>query len=182
MRVVSLFDRTGSWSAPWLEAGHIVERVELSDGNDVRLWDPRGVADVVLAAPPCQALGRLRHFSSMTLGEGLALVRRTVELVAAMQPRVWCVENPYGSLAGLVLGRATIVVKWSDYGWPVCKKTSLWGVFVPPVPSTLGAIPTHVIGSYTNATGLRTRPRINGKLNDVTPPAFARAFYEANRG
>ena len=51
--ILSLFDQSGVWSKPYKEAGYNVIRVDLSEGDDVRLFkivpDVRGI----LAAPPC---------------------------------------------------------------------------------------------------------------------------------
>ena len=55
--ILSLFDYSGSWSQPYVDAGYEVVRVDLkSTGQDVRLITrdrlPGGVVGV-MAAPPC---------------------------------------------------------------------------------------------------------------------------------
>lgn len=177
MRLVSLFDRTGIWSDPW-KAVATVERVDLSLGLNVLEWEPNGPAEVVLAAPPCGALGRLAHFcKEMTTQEGLELVNRTRQLIEEMSPSVWCIENPQGSRARIVLGPPKLMVRWSQYGFPAEKRTWLWGRFKPPIPTTPMAVPSKVIGKRGSRPASQELAK---NLRDNTPHGFAQAFFEAN--
>jgi hypothetical protein len=52
--ILSLCDRTGNWSRPYEEDGYDVIRVDLEDGQDVRLLElPNRPVHGILAAPPC---------------------------------------------------------------------------------------------------------------------------------
>ena len=57
MTVLSLFDFSGSWSAPYEQAGYTVIRVDIKAGIDLLTWNykqiERGQVVGILAAPPC---------------------------------------------------------------------------------------------------------------------------------
>lgn len=169
---------------------------DLTVRDAVKRW-PR--PDVVLMAPPCQALSNLRHVrtvnggkatpgrESMTTDEGLALVRWCVEYATAVQPRVWCLENPARSLAWTVAERRQVLL-WGWFGYPAEKPTGLAGDFeavpspfpLPEIDPTGGLLPN---GEPRRPCALR--PGVGGVqampsyLRSRTPPDFARAWWAA---
>lgn len=52
--ILSLFDHSGEWSRPYLEAGYRVERIDIQDGRDIMAFDWRQFGPIhgILAAPP----------------------------------------------------------------------------------------------------------------------------------
>lgn len=96
--------------------------------------------DVIHASPPCTA------FSVASIGHhwrgghrayipktdeallGLALLRRTIEIIEAVKPKVWYIENPRGLMRKmpetLVLPRKTIW--YCRYGDSRAKPTDIW--------------------------------------------------------
>lgn len=64
--LLSLFDRTGAWSQPYVDAGYSVKRYDIASGDDlVRFFPVADIFDIkkrgqrvsgVLAAPPCTSL------------------------------------------------------------------------------------------------------------------------------
>ena len=208
MIVLSLFDSTGTWSA-FAPPEATVYAVDL-DPKPLEWSRARGVQhitgdvrdllsldlprpDVLLMAPPCQALSNLRHVRtvnggkavggvpSMSTEEGLALVRLCARLAAWIRPAVWCVENPARSLAWSIVPRRQ-VVKWGWYGFPAEKPTGLGGDFAPvAIPSPLPTIDPTDGGRRPCAA----RPGVGGVqampsyLRSRTPPAFARAWWAA---
>lgn len=208
MIVWSLFDSTGTWAAfappgatvyaidlepkplEWAQARG-VQHVQANVCDLLKLDLPR--PDVLLCAPPCQALSNMRHVRtvnggkptegviSMTTEEGLALVRLCVRLATWTRPTVWCVENPRKSLAWSVLPMRQMVL-WGWYGYPAEKPTGLGGDFQPvAAPFPLPFIDPTEGGRRPCAA----RPGVGGVqampsyLRSRTPPAFAQAWWAA---
>jgi len=96
-----------------------------------------------------------------------------LRIVLISEPTFWCLENPVGRLNKWI-GQPVMYFNPCDYGDPYTKKTALWGKFnIPeknPVEPTEGS-KMHLIPPCENRQELRS----------ITPPGFARAFFEANR-
>jgi hypothetical protein len=160
----------------------MVRRVDLQDGQDVRLleWSSEPVHGI-LAAPPCDhfALSGTRWWKGKgekALIDGLAIVDACLRAVAIYKPAWWVLENPVGRLRKY-LGPPTFTFQPCDFGDPYNKRTLLWGSFVSPMPlvsvqATRPVAPT--LGSM-----MHTMIRDKGKRS-VTPAGFAQAFFEAN--
>lgn len=220
MIVWSLFDSTGTWAA-FAPSGATVYAVDLNPkplewsrargvvhvGADVALvgWAvglawillaARPRVDVLLCAPPCQALARQRHLAgrqggrtgpcapSMSTEDGLALVELCVLLASHLRPAVWCVENPGSSLAWTVTPRVQrVLLGW--WGFPAEKPTGLGGDFeLVALPFPLPAIdPTdggrRPSGAIKGKGGVQAMPSY---LRSRTPPGFARAWWAAQQG
>lgn len=150
---------------------------------------------VLLMAPPCQALSRQRHLAgrqggrtgpnrrSMTTEEGLELVRFCADFVTRWTPAVWSLENPACSLAWSVVPRRQRLL-WGWYGYPAEKPTGLGGHFTPVLlpfplpeidPTDGGRRPS---GARKGVGGVQAMPSY---LRSRTPPAFARAWWAAQR-
>ncbi len=176
---------TGSWSKPYADAGYDVMLIDpiLGGALDVRLLElksitDRGVVHGILAAPPCT------HFSgsgarwwkakgSESLLEGLSVVDACLRIILLMKPKFWCLENPVGRLNRWI-GQPEMYFNPCDYGDPYTKKTALWGRFKPPtkkpVEPTEGS-KMHLLPPGKNRQMLRS----------ITPPGFAKAFFESNQ-
>ena len=208
MVVWSLFDSTGTWAA-FAPPDAEVYAVDLTPKPlmwsvargvhhvqaDVRAVRMLGLPrpDVLLMAPPCQALARQRHLAgrqggrtgpcppSMTTEEGLALVRVCLDLADHLRPVVWCLENPASSLAWSIVPRVQrVLLGW--WGFPALKPTGLGGSFAPvPLPFPLPEIdPTdggrRPSGAVKGKGGVQAMPSY---LRARTPPGFARAWWAA---
>lgn len=205
MRLISLFDFSGTWSAPW-RATHDVVQVDIQHGQDVLDVKPGDFTDVdvVLAAPPCTYYTKAgsRYWAQWdadgTTEASVRLVRHTLDLIRAWAPRVWCIENPAGRLPLLVpelseVARLT-VQPWHFAGWVApedrtlvycwldlerAKKTTvLWGRFFPPTrrPEEAQVCP----GGQTATSWIG--PGAGRKnLRSRTPTGLARAFHDANQ-
>lgn len=177
--VLSLCDKSGVWSDPWASAGYDVLKVDLQNGQDVRLLEHMDDAPrVILAAPPCTefASSGARWWAQkgeQALRDALAVVDACLRAVAIYRPRVWALENPSGRLSRY-LGPPTGTFQPADYGDPYTKLTLLWGDFTMPqknpVEATLGSMMHRVPPS-------QERQNIRSK----TPGGFSEAFYMANR-
>jgi len=177
--IYSLCDKSGVWSEPYKQAGYKVVRIDLSNGDDVRLLQvPAASVHGVLAAPPCT------HFAGSgarwwkdkgdaALIEGLSVVDACIRFIIAVNPVWWALENPVGRL-NKYLGPPTMSFQPCDYGDPYTKKTNLWGKFNAPGKWN-PVYPSE--GSKMH----RLPPSENRQeLLSITPAGFARAFFEAN--
>lgn len=146
------------WSRPFAERGHVVVGLDLDPRFGAELTRDvlttsaseivealGGRPDVVLASPPCETFsvasighhwtGGRRAYEPKTeeARVGLAVARRTVELIAELSPTFAVVENPRGVLRrlGVVPGEPS-TVWYCHYGETRAKPTDLWGVPFPP--------------------------------------------------
>lgn len=177
MRVVDLFAGLGGWSEPARERGYDVLTVDIDPRfgtdlvADVLQLRPEdlGPCDLLLASPPCEA------FSTMSFGHhwhagripatrhaetSIALVAKTLELVDALDPPAWILENPVGMLRKLpvVGGRERRTVTYCQLGEIYRKPTDLFGGFPPslrlPAPCSNGS-PCHVAAPRGSRTGVQ---------------------------
>lgn len=96
-----------------------------------------------------------------------------MHIIIVANPVFWAIENPIGRL-GDVLGPPVMYFNPCDYGDPYTKKTCLWGNFKKPKKSPV---------EPTEGSKLwRLSPsKDRAKLRAITPPGFAKAFFESNR-
>lgn len=176
--IVSLFDFTGVWSQPYLEAGYDVRRFDLRNGDDVRLLQHLDKpVHGVLAAPPCTdfAVSGARWWRAKgeaALLAGLATVDAACRFILAHNPKWWALENPVGRLRRY-LGPPALIFDPCDYGDPYTKRTLLWGRFQAPERSPVDPV------EGSKMWRLPPSPD-RAALRSVTPAGFARAFFAAN--
>lgn len=178
--ILSLFDYSGSWSLPYRRAGYDVVQIDIKHGEDVRLLKKLDKPVYgVLAAPPCTHLASSgarwwRDKGDKALLDSLALVDAAMRIIMVHQPVFWCIENPVGRLVHY-LGEPVYSFDPCDFGDAYTKRTLLWGEFNAPVKRPV--FPR--MGSYMHT--LPQSPE-RAALRSITPPGFARAFFEANSG
>lgn len=180
--ILDLCAGSGSWSRPYASAGYRVLSCTLPDA-DVRTMPQLGPVWGVLAAPPCDqfSLARNGHPNlPRDIRGGLEVVSACLRLIVASRPRWWALENPVGML-GRFLGAPRDTWDPCDFGDPWTKRTALWGEFsLPkrgPFVAPLGSGPFCALCdperrnlAWCNVAAHRA----------VTPPGFARRFFEAN--
>lgn len=164
--IFDLCGGSGSWSAPYVEAGYLVVLVTLPL-LDVRTWTPPCRPWGILAAPPCNEFSRAKR-DERDYVEGMACVNACLRLVAQCRPRWWALENPQGGDLAQFIGPPTWTFQPYDFGDPWTKATGIWGEFSPP----MNRRPVVPAGSAMDRRTAAERA--------VTPPGFARAFFEAN--
>lgn len=174
--ILDLCGGTGAWSKPYREAGYDVRPVTLPE-QDVRLYcPPSGVAGI-LAAPPCTHLSGsgARWWGAKgeeALLDALSVVDACLRIILMARPAWWCMENPVGRLPRYI-GKPRCYFQPWHYGDPYTKKTALWGSFT--MPECRLAMP--LMGSAMH----RLAPAPDrAEKRSITPPGFARAFFEAN--
>lgn len=170
--ILDLCGGTGAWSAPYREAGYNVQLVTLPE-QDVRLYTPPDYVHGVLAAPPCTCFSYARNrypAKGDELAAAIGVVAACLRVIAMCQPKWWALENPV-NLLRRHLGEPQFKFSQWEFGDPAEKRTGIWGRFTEP----------------TRKPGRRTKPSTwntstpNAHPNDaITPPGFARAFFEAN--
>lgn len=181
--ILSLCDHSGNWSRPYEEAGYEVLRVDLQDGQDVRLIRHLGrPVHGILAAPPCDhfAASGARWWAAkgeQAVLDGLAVVDACLRAVAIYRPEWWALENPVGRLRHF-LGPPAFTFNPCDFGDPYTKRTHLWGHFTPPVPIVSAQARRPVAATLGSKMHRMSSSRKNERSE--TPAGFARAFHEAN--
>ena len=185
--ILDLCGGTGSWSDPYREAGYNVRVITLPE-QDIRLFRPPVGVYGVLAAPPCTEFSFAKHFHGKgnyrhNFIAGLEIVSACMRIILTSSPEFWCLENPKGYLCKW-LNEPTFTFEPWQYKDNYQKRTCLWGKFIVPKPIT-----------YTRPRGLKKfsllksreiYPEYCGQLTRterraITPPGFARAFFESNR-
>jgi hypothetical protein len=117
--ILSLFDYTGSWSAPFADAGHNVIQLDIKhdpEFADVRrfschhLLEVMGIdwVDAIIAAPPCDSFTKSgaqywpeKDRDGRTKASA-HLVRQVLRCVDLYKPDWWVMENPAGRLSSVV--------------------------------------------------------------------------------
>jgi hypothetical protein len=172
--ILDLCAGTGAWSQPYVEAGYDVRRVDLP--CDVRLLRYREYGARVwgvLCAPPCTVFSYARNRyepKEDELREALSIVDACLRAVRLYTPMWWALENPVNKLRRY-LGQPRWTFRQWQYGDPGEKPTALWGTFEPPM---------FRVGQRTKPSTFRTKKQNAEPWDAITPPGFARAFFEAN--
>jgi site-specific DNA-cytosine methylase len=144
------------------------------DTGDVRLLSAKqGRVHGILAAPPCTVWSYARNRYPPSIDEQLAslsVVDACLRVVAVQRPRWWALENPRNKLRAF-LGAARLEFYQWEYGDAGHKPTCIWGDFSVPLKRPVRrSKPTTYKTSKPNAS----------PDDAITPPGFARAFYEVN--
>jgi len=175
--ILDLCGGTGAWSRPYKEAGYDVRLITLPD-NDVRTYIPPDNVYGILAAPPCTHLAGSgarwwRSKGKEKLLKALAIVDACLRIILISKPVFWALENPVGRLIHY-LGKPKMYFNPCDYGDSYTKKTCLWGNFNIPVKNPVNPIEGSKIHLYPPS-------KDRAMLRSITPPGFAKAFFEANK-
>lgn len=191
--ILDLCGGTGAWSKPYADAGYDVRLVTLPD-QDVRLYKPPDNVYGILAAPPCTMFaisGARWKRTDQQMIEALSVVDACLRIIWKCNPEFWALENPVGKLINFI-GKWRYAFQPYEYGDPWTKRTCVWGVHYKPVKN-----PVKPVGQWTGRSDqkgivdhmeylppdwvhkLPPGPdRV--KLRSITPPGFAKAFFEAN--
>jgi hypothetical protein len=188
LEILSLFDFSGVWSAPYAEAGYRVTQIDLQHGTDIYNYQPHPVHGI-LAAPPCTefAVSGARWFAEKDAdgrtAAAVMLIRQTLWIINQSTPVWWALENPVGRLARLVpeLGDWRYSFHPCDFGEPYTKRTLLWGDFNTDLATTPVVAKGNRVGqpnAWYSAVGGKSQATKN--YRSQTSPGFAAAFFKAN--
>lgn len=172
MLILDLCGGSGAWSQPYREAGYCVDVIDLP--RDARLFKWTGArVHGVLCAPPCTVFSYARNRYEPDEAEilaALSVVDACHRIVLAQKPAWWALENPRNKLRRYLGPAALEFYQW-QYGDAGHKPTCIWGDFVPPPKSPK---------PRTKPSTFRSRQENASPTDAITPPGFARAFFEAN--
>ena len=181
--ILDLCGGSGEWSRPYLENGYDVRNITLPE-YDIREYNPPDDVYGILAAPPCTDFSvsgaqywMMKDMDGRTI-DSMGIVISCLRIIAECQPVFWALENPIGKLRRW-MGYPRLKFNPCDYGDAYTKKTYLWGKF--NIPETTPVEPERVCsqGSWIQTLGgISERTKM---LRSITPPGFARAFYEENK-
>jgi hypothetical protein len=179
--ILDLCGGTGAWSKPYVDAGYDVRVITLPE-YDVRLYQPgtyihEPSKDVygILAAPPCTMFassGARWKRTNQQMIDALGIVDACLRIIMICEPVFWALENPVGKLHRW-LEDPVMRFDPCDYGDPYTKKTCLWGKFNPPIKNPVEPEKKNRIHHMSPGPE-------RSKLRSITPPGFAKAFFEAN--
>lgn len=179
--ILDLCAGTGAWSAPYMDAGYDVRRIDLP--TDVRLLRFPGRVHGILAAPPCTMFCRMRMCrgepTPEQFREALSVVDACLRLVAVTRPAWWALENPQGYLPRW-LGPPQLRFHPYEYGDAWTKRTWVWGNFRLPLAQEAAAVPVGALVREHLPDGSQAGIAKDFTGRARTPAGFAQAFFEAN--
>lgn len=175
--ILDLCGGTGAWSDLYAQAGYDVRNITLPK-YDVRLLEYiNEPIHGILAAPPCTHLAGSgarwwKKKGKSALLEALSISDACLRIVLISNPVWWALENPVGRLRKY-LGNPALIFDPCDYGDPWTKKTLVWGKFSVPVKNRVEPV---------EGSKIHKMPPTKDRaiLRSITPPGFAKAFFEAN--
>lgn len=200
--LLSLFDYTGNWALPFAESGewNVLmcdikhEHNDFDTFSDIMSIDAKmlyenifenfGTIDGIIAAVPCTefAVSGARWFKQKDRDGrtkvAIDLVYQTMQIIECCRPNFWCIENPISRIHTLVpdIGKPAMYFNPCDFGEPYTKKTALYGKFNANLQKNI-VEPTEGSKMHRLYGGKSERTKA---LRSVTPPGFAKAFFEAN--
>lgn len=200
--ILDLCGGTGSWSRPYKEAGYDVRLITLPD-YDVLTYEPPKNVYGILAAPPCTEFSVLNCKAEprrRNEAAGMEIVNACIRIINQCSPAFWALENPRGHLRKY-LGVPKLNFQPWYYGDPWTKATDIWGEFTPPeklytdwddVPQKLPLYTRPGRGkpnfAYLHKSAQQfipqlawASPQTDADFRAITPPGFAKAFFEANK-
>lgn len=205
--ILGLCCGSGSWEKPYKDSDEYeVIPVTLPDG-DVRTFKPPKNVYGVLAAPPCTEFTPLKTETEKDFATGMEIVNACWRIINLCGEdgnlKFWAVENPSGYLRKFLGPPAyTFQPWWFGDAWT--KKTDLWGNFKEPerkyynwtvVPNKFPRLwvrpgrkkPSY---AYWHKSAINHIPQLepfrdyiktDADFRAITPPGFAKAFFEANQ-
>ena len=205
--ILDLCGGTGAWSKPYKEAGYWVINITLPDYDILKTEIRPQYRDMIfkgknglivdfdniygiLASPVCTmfSLARTRAKTPRDLRRGMKLVIACLNIIWECRYdhklAFWCLENPMGYLRQF-LGKPVFTFDPCDFGDPYTKKTDLWGYF--NIPKKNRVEPEFVdfesgkrMSKMHYETSYKSEER-RKILRSITPPGFAKAFFESNK-
>jgi hypothetical protein len=180
--ILDLCGGTGAWSKPYKDAGYNVRNITLPD-YDIRTYIPPDNVYGILAAPPCTEFSLAKNNAPRKFAEGMDIITACMRIIWDCRIRgnikFWCLENPR-CFTRQFLGLPAMTFEQWQFGDFGIKPTDLWGYFNKP-KKLITIRPMGLTKRFPNN-------RINvigwSKSSDkraITPPGFAKAFFEANR-
>lgn len=184
--ILDLCGGTGAWSKPYKDAGYDVRLVTLPE-QDVLTYQPPENVYGILAAPPCTmfSLARTTAKTPRDFVGAMKTVEACLRIIWTARAKgtlkFWALENPTAYLRQF-LGKPPMTFQPYEFGDRYKKRTDLWGYYNEPRKRPVVLTEKEIRDSRLNT---RPLPKIPGLTvadrRAITPPGFAKAFYEANK-
>ncbi len=191
--ILDLCGGTGAWSSNYVAAGYDCRIITLPE-YDVRTYQPPPNVYGILAAPPCTEFTAFCLKRKRNYRQGLEIISACLRIISECLIwhyensgknnggltglKFWALENPGGrAQLDRFLGKPAFAFNPCDFGDSYKKETYLWGIFNKPVPLSAPLFGIKI--------AMIRNPEWDGKDRQtkraITPPGFARAFFEANQ-
>ncbi len=199
--ILDLCGGTGSWSKPYNEAGYDVRVITLPE-YDVRTYNPPENVYGILAAPSCTEFSVLNCNAEPRKRDeaaGMEIVNACIRIINQCNPVFWALENPRGHLRKY-LGIPMINFQPWHYGDPWTKSTDIWGDFNIPQRIYQNWADVPKLNLYIRPNREKPsfaylhksawdeipqlqfhKPETDAEFRAMTPPGFAKSFYDANK-
>lgn len=200
MKTVELFCGTKSFSKVAASLGHSTFTVDNDDRHapdlciNILALNASALPfrpDVLWASPPCQtfSVASLYHHwnvdgtpKSEAAMRGIAIVERTLELIRAIAPRWWFIENPRGMLRTQPFTRQLHrnTVTYCRYGAMVMKPTDIWtnALWWTPRPMCRPGSSCHERGRFGNHSSGTQGLRNAVERGRIPHPLFHEIFAQ----
>lgn len=156
----------------------------------------------ILAAPPCtefSVLNCIAEARERDEEKGMEIVNACLRVIEHCKPVFWALENPRGHLRKY-LGTPRMTFQPWQYGDPWTKATDIWGNYSLPPPlykkwEDVPKLPLYTRPNrdkpnfaYLHKSAWKDIPQLayhepttDAEFRAMTPPGFAKAFFEANK-
>ena len=184
-------------SQPYIDAGYDVRLIGKKIG--VENYTPYETIYGIIANPPCTmfSFARTNAKKPRDLQMGMWAVRHCLRIIWHCQYQIdkdtqkysplkfWILENPDAMLRWF-LGKPAMIYNPYDFGDQYQKKTALWGHFKEPKLKELHKTNSQPLPKFDYMKSKNIAPEHFGKFDrkrrrSICSPAFAKAFFEANR-
>lgn len=150
----------------------------------------------ILVAPPCTEFSLAKGNKPRDLKSAMKLVEACLRIIwncrLHIKLKFWAVENPVGLLRQF-MGKPAFTFEQWQFGDMQIKPTDLWGYFNLPTPTVKEKpddLSIQIPNGRRNGRGW-AKPECppeykhlkltRAAVRAITPPGFAKAFFEANR-
>lgn len=200
--ILDLCGGTGSWSRYYQMNNEYDVKIITLPSYDVRTYEPPYNVHGILAAPPCTEFSVLNCKAEPRQRDeiaGMEIVNACLNIIEKCKPKWWALENPTGFLRKY-LGQPKLNFQPWEYGDPWTKRTDIWGDFIIPekIYEKWEDVPKLDLytrpgrnkpnfaylhkSAWNNIPQLSFhQPMTDAEFRAMTPPGFAKAFYETNR-
>ena len=147
--MIELFSGSGIMAETFKKAGYKVFTIDFNkelkadlninilDFDINMLPDDFKSPDVIWASPPCQtfSIAAIQYYwdpgkkpKNYKTYIGLAIVKKTVEIIQELKPKYWFIENPVGMLRfqPFMLKHIRKTINFCQYGSDYMKPTDIW--------------------------------------------------------
>jgi len=184
-------------SQPYIDAGYDVRLIGEKIG--VENYTPCEKIYGIIANPVCThfSFARTNAKTPRDLQKAMIMVRHCLRIIWHCQYQIdkdtqkysplkfWILENPDAMLRWF-LGKPAMIYNPYDFGDQYQKKTALWGHFKEPKLKELHKTNSQPLPKFDYMKSKNIAPEHFGKFDrkrrrSICSPAFAKAFFEANR-